>query len=274
MIINFQDSYLFVHIPKCAGESMADLLISSENKGVNFLGKHEYLRAALDVMGNKINDFTTFAVVRNPFSQVVSFYEHLRKPLYLPKAKLKKQYPGFKGILSPQPTAQLAMKLDFKSWIKKIYVIRKPYHKWHGDQLNWLTDKHNILRVDRVLKFEELNEDLPKLQEKLGIKGKIRHRNKSKKNNYRDYYDEETKQIIEREFEPTFKLFDYQFEGNNASLKKAPEGLEIAADYLELARLLKANGNQEKAIDAARKALVVNPDNKEAYELIYEFQKV
>lgn len=273
MIINFQDSYLFVHIPKCAGESMKELLISADNKGVNFLGKHDYLMAALDVMGSKIKDFTTFTVVRNPFSQVVSFYEHLRKPLYVPKEKLQKQYPGLKEVLLPHKTAKLAMKLDFQSWVKQIYVIRKPYHKLHGDQLNWLTDKHNILRVDRVLKFEDLNEDLPKLQKELGIKGKLPHKNESKKLNYQAYYDEETKEIIEGEFEPTLKLFDYQFEGNNQSLKKSLSQGEIAADYLELSRLLKANGNEEKAIDAAKKSLAINRDNSEAYKLIYELKK-
>ena len=274
MIINFQDSYLFVHIPKCAGESMKELLISDENKGVHFLGKHDYLRAALDVMGSKINDFTTFAVVRNPFSQVVSFYEHLRKPLYVPKAKLKKQYPAFQQALSPQKTAKLAMKLDFNSWVKEIYLNREKYHEWHGDQLNWLTDKHNILRVDRVLKFESLNEDFAKLQEELGIKGKLPHKNQSKKLNYQEYYNEETREIIEREFKPTLKLFDYNFEEDNTNNKNTISPKEIAADYLELARLLKANGNEQKAINAARKALAVNPDNREAYELIYEVQKV
>lgn len=274
MIINFQESYLFVHIPKCAGESMKELLISSENKGVNFLKKHDYLSAALDVMGGKINDFTTFTVVRNPFSQVVSFYEHLRKPLYIPKAKLKQQYRAFQESLSPRQTAKLAMELDFKSWVKQIYVTRKPYHEWHGDQLNWLVDKHNILRVDRVLKFESLNEDLAKLQEELGIKGTLPHKNKSKTLNYQEYYDEETQEIIEREFNPTLKLFDYKFEENKANNKETISQAEIAADYLELARLLKANGNEEKAVDAARKAVAVNPDNREAYKLIYELEKV
>jgi len=273
MIINFKDSYLFVHIPKCAGESMKELLMSDANKGVHFLGKHDYLTAALDVMGNKINDFTTFAVVRNPFSQVVSFYEHLRKPLYVPKAKLKKQYPGFQGALSPRRTAELAMKLDFNSWVKEIYVNREKYHEWHGDQVNWLTDKHNILRVDRTLKFESLNEDFAKIQEELGIKGKLPHKNKSKKLNYQEYYDEETREIIEREFQPTLKLFDYNFEENNTDNKPTINPAEIAADYLEFARLLKANGNEEKAVDAARKALAINSDNREAYKLIYELKK-
>lgn len=229
MIINFKNSYLFIHIPKCAGESITELLTSDLNRGVKFLGKHDYLQKALHVMEEKINSFTTFSVVRNPFHQVVSFYEHLRKPLYIPVAQLRNQYPGYQGFLAPRATCKLAMKLDFKRWVKEVYVKRKEYHKWHGNQLNWLVDDDNILRVDKILRFEYLHEDFLKLQKELGIKGDLPLKNKSRQVNYADYYNAETRDIVYEEFSKTIELFGYSLESHSGDPEKLSREFKLVS---------------------------------------------
>ena len=235
MIINFKNSYLFIHIPKCAGESITELLTSDLNRSVQFLGKHDYLKKALYVMEEKINHFTTFSIVRNPFHQVVSFYEHLRKPLYMSVAQLRNQYPGYKGFLAPKATCELAMKLDFKDWVKEVYVKRKGYHKWHGNQLNWLVDDHQIFRVDKILRFEFLNEDFLKLQKELGIIGKLPLKNKSRQVNYADYYDVETRDIVYEEFGKTIELFEYNLELKNEEQEKLPRESQFVSKIDSLA---------------------------------------
>ena len=268
MIINFKNSYLFIHIPKCAGESITELLTSDLNRGVKFLGKHDYLQKALHVMEEKINSFTTFSVVRNPFHQVVSYYEHLRKPLYISPVKLKTQYPGYKGWLEPKISCKLAMELDFKDWVKKVYLKKKGCHPWHGDYLKWLVDDNNILRVDKILKFEELKNDFPKLQSELGIQGKLPHKNKSIDVNYQDYYDAETKDIIYQEFKASLDLFNYEFESQNLNCNyEVNPKLITIEDYRSSAKQHKKNGNFSEAIEAYQKVTELQPQSLDYYEL-------
>jgi hypothetical protein len=95
MVIGTDRKFLFIHVPKCAGESITEVLLRPENGGRMFLGKHfTYLQAA-DALGESIHDLYSFAVVRNPYEQVLSFYEHLRKPLFVPAEELELQYPGW-----------------------------------------------------------------------------------------------------------------------------------------------------------------------------------
>lgn len=51
------------------------------------------------------------------------------------------------------------MELDFKDWVKKVYLKKKGCYLWYGDYLKWLVDDNNILCVDKILKFEELKND-------------------------------------------------------------------------------------------------------------------
>ncbi len=276
MIINFKNSYLFIHIPRCAGERITELLTSDLNRGVKFLGKHDYLKEALYAMEEKINHFTTFSVVRNPFHQVVSFYEHLRKPLYMSVAELRNQYPGYKGFLVPKATCKLAMKLDFKTWVKEVYVKRKAYQKCHGNQLNWLVDDDNILRVDKILRFEFLHEDFLKLQKELGIQGKLPIKNKSRQVNYADYYDVETRDIIYEEFGKTIELFGYNLEPQSKDQENFPRESQFVSkiefpvtqqqqsiqesdpkslNYYELGMLLIEKQDWEAALSSYEKAL-------------------
>jgi hypothetical protein len=86
MVIGFRRRFLFVHVPRCAGESITERLLDPANGGGQFLRKHSRYAEAEQVMADEIHRFIAFAVVRNPYDQAVSFYEHLRKPLYMDAA--------------------------------------------------------------------------------------------------------------------------------------------------------------------------------------------
>jgi hypothetical protein len=68
--------------------------------------------------------------------------------------------------------------------------------------------------MDLVIKFEDREKGLKSLEDITGIKvdpnKKSRSRNRGKKN-YRDYYDERTKGIVERSFSRDIDLYGYKF---------------------------------------------------------------
>jgi hypothetical protein len=218
MIIGFKKKFLFIHIPKCAGDSIRELLLSSANGGAQFLRKHSGNIDAERVMGEEIKRFTAFAVVRNPFDQVVSFYEHLRKPLHMSPEEIERQYPGTGSRLLPVWASELAMELDFPDFVREVYSgahDERPQAAWFGDSLSWLTSVDGKLAPVCALRFERLREEFSKLSADLGLEGELPWRNASGDQNprtdYRAYYDSASRGIIEARFAPTLRLFGYHF---------------------------------------------------------------
>ena len=66
--------------------------------------------------------------------------------------------------------------------------------------------------VDFIGKFENLEKDFNFICEKIGIDAELPHINYSKrKNKYRDYYTEETRDLIGEYYKEEIELFGYEF---------------------------------------------------------------
>ena len=73
----------------------------------------------------------------------------------------------------------------------------------------WL---NNIDNIDCILKYETLEDDWKKLCDSLDINIKLSYKNKTKdKLNYREYYNNTTKNIIQEYFNDDIELFNYTF---------------------------------------------------------------
>lgn len=215
MIISFRKNFLFIHVPKCAGESMTELLLAPANGGGQFLPKHARYAAAERVLGDDIGRFRVFAVVRNPYDQVLSFYEHLRKPLLMDVAAIERQYPGSNGRLLPRWASELAMQVDFAAYVRQVYGGADGPAGWMQDCCAWLTDAAGRVAVTRVLRYERLTEDFAAIASDLGLEGELPWRNASRdvstRRDYRERYDEPTRRIVETCFRPTLDRFGYAF---------------------------------------------------------------
>lgn len=220
MIIGFKKKFLFIHVPKCAGDSISELLLDPENGGAQFLRKHATFGEAERVMDCRISEFVAFAVVRNPFAQVASFYDFLRKPLRIPRDSIERQYPGTGGRLLPVWASELAMQLPFAEYIKAVYVhgalSEKPQGAWFFDFLSWLVAAEGAFAPVRVLRFERLSRDFAELAAELGLTGVLPWRNASRQpgpaEDYRPRYDSESRRILEAHFAPTLERFGYCFD--------------------------------------------------------------
>jgi hypothetical protein len=218
MVLGFGKKFLFIHIPKCAGDSMRELLLSPENGGERFLGKHAGYSAAQKALEEEIERFTVFAVVRNPFDQAVSFYKHLRKPLHMTAAEIDQRYPGWDGKLLPVWASELAMTVSFPEFVRQVYTVaddtRDQAH-WFRDASDWLVSSNGVIAVDRILRFENLQEDFSKLAVELGLVGELPMLGASlpprREWDYQELYDDEARRIIGERFRPTLETFGYRF---------------------------------------------------------------
>jgi chondroitin 4-sulfotransferase 11 len=182
-------NFIFIHINKTAGTSIGTAIKLPRKS-------HLTAKEIIKLIGEKsYHKSFKFAVVRNPWSKVVSHYKY----------RIKTNQTGMKDT-----------NISFKDWVKATYGETKNsvYYdkpKMFYPQVEWLKDNSNQVSVDQIIKFENLAEEFELVRKKIGIATSLPHKNKTNKDNYRDYYDSETKKIIQAWFQEDIKLFNYSF---------------------------------------------------------------
>ena len=156
----------------------------------------------LNLSHTQFNDYFKFAVVRNPWARVYSWY---------------------KNVLSYKPHQnqyKIPPDISFKAFIKKVIADRdlSPFSRGYftrsaaRPQLDYLIDCQGRLGVDFVCRFENLDADFKKIIEHLNTEVKLAHLLKSKGPDYREVYDEEDKELILACYRPEIEYFQYEFE--------------------------------------------------------------
>lgn len=204
---NISDEHkcIFVHIPKAAGSSIKVAL------GLRGSG-HPFWTQYAERHPKRWNEYFTFTVVRNPWDRAVSAFAY---------ARMETSF-WHDARLLPHPDYEMLKGMNFKEFC---LFIRKNEHAFRSGKLLrheswspqylWVAREHDRkieTIVKRVLRYESLDEHFPMLMTELSIRGvQMPHVNKSKRGSYRDYYDEESKQIIADLYEVDIKLFGYDF---------------------------------------------------------------
>lgn len=150
-----------------------------------------------DIYGKYINYFR-FTFVRNPYERVVSCYED-----WVNQEDIKKSFKIY-GLFYP--------KMPFKEFVKGISKIPDEIPDGHfRSQYSYLTDKKGNLLIDFAGKVENLDKDFEKICRfsRLPYKKLLQENQKTKKN-YMDYYDEETKKIVQKRYKKDFETFGYE----------------------------------------------------------------
>ena len=182
---------VFIHIPKTGGSSIQRWLLDNTDSRVTKATKHQPL-SDIELKYGKF-DFS-FAVVRNPWDWCVSWYFFSRD-----RALRRIKHPKNKGKFSLEYNQQV------------LNHFEKGFEYFMENTL--LTDQlHRTIGVDYIIKFETLNEDIKLIRTKFNINAPMPYINTSSRTrNYRDYYNDNTKQIVQTKFETDISAFGYKF---------------------------------------------------------------
>ena len=206
MLISESKSFLFVHVQKTAGTSLADILkphalnpaSGRMNKLASDLGlvgdwrkfhfrKHANLRKAQSVIPAPVYDsLFKFAFVRNPWERLVSWHQYVQKT------------PSHEDFRSGESFASFAMRF-----------LEKPRRaQW------WMIeDSNGGMGLDFVGRFENLNDDIAQLCLRIGIAPQtLPHRNKTAERDYRTYYDDNLAQTVKNTWAREIDAFGYRFD--------------------------------------------------------------
>ncbi|WP_416914426.1 sulfotransferase family 2 domain-containing protein [Seohaeicola sp.] len=213
MIISRSHNFVFIHIAKNGGTSVESVLKQYGIKGLNRTHLNEaismlpYQRAPenmvhpphmnacwiRDRIGHDIFDnMFTFAIVRNPFDQMVSRYEYVRQ---------NKRHHSHRA----------AARLNFSDFL----TIQR-WRNWNftKTQHSKVADKQGNIVVKKIYRFECFSEILPDVTSILGLPQPdiMPHSNASERKPYQEYYDKSSRHFVEKHFRKDLEFFEYSFD--------------------------------------------------------------
>lgn len=191
--INYENKYIFVHIPKCAGNTVKNVL--------NIPGHdHSGIEACYK------SDFFKFAFVRNPWDRFISAYLYLKSG-------------GWRNMDSSQDwDRDYCQVVNSYNSLKEF--VREP-HVWLGmihfrPQFGFVVKdtKDSIDCLDFIGRVENLDNDLRYICSQINVPyNTLPHINKTKnrQRDYTKYYDDELRDIIAKIYSKDIEYFKYKF---------------------------------------------------------------
>lgn len=194
MIVCEKEKIIFYHVPKTAGTSIKTVLI-------NLGGKKWITHVAAKFSKNYVDDFNSYvkvAVIRNPYSRTVSWYNHLIREAEYGKKK--------DDILKPGSFD------DFVRNQKQIYKHKeklKHFGLW-TTQKDFLSIKNRVV-CDYLMYYENLQEEWDNFcMLFLDRTYELPHMKKWGVQDYwKEYYDEELQEIVYNRMKEDFEYFGY-----------------------------------------------------------------
>ena len=172
-MISIKHKIIFIHIPKCAGQSIENIFL--KDLGLNWQERHhlllrprkdkekgperlahlyaeEYFKFGF-ISKQSYDKFFKFTIIRNPIDRLLSEINYRR----IPKKKSTNSN-GFESV---------------EEYISKVSKLNKfsDLQRHISPQVRFLYDSEtNKLLVDKIILFDELNHEVPKiLQKKLKV---------------------------------------------------------------------------------------------------------
>jgi len=199
----------FIHIPKCAGNSITIWMKKNLNAKITKGKQHATVYQTKVGTKHKLGPIKdlgfTFCIVRNPYDYLVSWYE-FRRRLCIQYIEYLEKNPGLvdsrKKRFNLQGHKQRLDRLNnigFEEWVKSHHI--KQQHYWAND-------------CDYVMKLENINEDFKIIQNKTGIFEPLPHNNAGgiRKKDYKSYYTkQETIDYVANKFSNDLTFYNYKF---------------------------------------------------------------
>jgi hypothetical protein len=209
MLISNKHKFIFIHVPKNAGTSIHNALsdysnfacryqsapgmyyvkkVTGNNAMLSIFDTHIDTARAKKVIGKKWDEYTSFAVVRNPYDRAVSRFFY------------------FKGRPDLYESDRYENTGSFRE-----HIMEMNEHTWNDLQSFYL-EADGRIGVTDILRFEQLEDDWAALMRKIGLEDIfLAFKNRSERDtDFMKYYDTETIRKVNDIYRKDFELFGYE----------------------------------------------------------------
>jgi len=207
-LISLKHGFLFIHIPKTAGNSIQNVLKEySEEKVVSIaphqdgverfevrsddytIQKHSTLWDYQQQLGSDVIDrLFKFTCVRNPWDRMISFY-----------------FSPHRGAVS----------WDREKFIALVNEV-KPGMNFVSSEDSAVTGKESFKNMDFYIRFEELDEGFKDVCQRIEIPSiPLNQRNVSNHKHYSSYYDAESLELVRERFCEEINFFGFKFKSTH-----------------------------------------------------------
>lgn len=220
MFISHRYKVIFIHIQKAGGSSIQKLFEALDPELETTIAideaknrpKHCFASDVEEVIGSEqFREYYTFSVVRNPFDRLVSWYWMLKLRSFEEENPYVIETPGDKVNFALIDELNRSAK-SFDEFVELPRDHGKGlFERFFFNQLDYVSDDTGV-SVNKILRFESLANDFSELASDLGISKQLPHMNKTpRKGDYREYYNDTTRQIIEQRYARDLAYFNYTF---------------------------------------------------------------
>jgi len=181
---------VFFHVPRTGGSSVESLDWWDRWTG-HFPKADE---------ANVPRGYFRFAFVRNPWDRFVSLYHYF--------AAMTPAHRWYRA--NAQIVADIGRFASFADFCRgfEAWPHRENFHFW--PQCHWITGAGGEFLVDFVGHFEQFQRDFGRVCRRVGAdRIELAHHNASRHGPYREYYDDQTRQIVGRRYRRDVQLFRY-----------------------------------------------------------------
>ena len=204
MIICDKNKFIFIHIPKNSGTTMTkelqkvykntQLLINCEREGMNNgIDKMHLYYDVIDnfISKNVLESYFKFCIVRNPYNKIYSAWNFIKKR---------------HGYINVNDFIKYKLNKEF---IYGKELIPGDARVHYRPQFTFVYDNKNNKFADFIIRYENLNEDISKMNEKYGLNIKLYDDGNSQKS-YINILNKESISKINTLYKKDFELFNYE----------------------------------------------------------------
>ena len=216
MILSRGRKYIFIHIPKTGGTSMAlaleeramadDVMLGDTPKakkrrrkvhGLETHGrlwKHSTLGDIDGLVSDQdVQDLFTFTLVRNPWDRMVSYYHWL-------------QTQNFENLF-----VRLSKSMEFSDFLQVSPVMASMKA---APARTYMTTRQGVEKCDLYVRLEHFKTDIAPLEAHLGFSLDLPQENTSERHkSYQSYYSAQLRDVVAEMCQEDIERFDYSFEG-------------------------------------------------------------
>ena len=186
---------VFIHIPKTGGLSIRQGMFKGEYEGP-FLG----------IIPPQYDKLFKFCFVRNPYDRIISAWKYYQQR-FKSSISLKEFI-----LIAVDDTITYTSKNNMDEnggWDLSKFDTYKTFLRHHSIPQ---THPFNCLyKADFIGRFENINEDMAKICDQLNMEAKLPHRNKTKRGHYRDYFDIESRWLVDKWYREDIERLGYTF---------------------------------------------------------------